>query len=833
NVIDGVANRGMTLNMAEDNSGNNRLNVTVTGNNVEADNPSGFEGIFVQGGTLTGNDGIICADISSNTAVSAAADGLRVRQRMETTIQLPGYTGANNNNAAVVAYLQARNPSLGDTVSATNSVGVAPPNGPGGGFVNTPGPGNPCAQPTLPSAPLRLEFAAAGADRGPSKVAVEEAAQGGVTSRPFVSFPQNRQQKSPALSVAPQRPAQKQSGAAAKAGKAAVKAPKGGDTPTAPNGRKGVTRRLKPVISAAGETINVKIGTLRSGDSVEITFQATVADPYTGGPNVSNQGTVTADNGISVQTDDPGDATSSSDPTLTPVDALKIFVMDATAAEPATGTTDMVFTVTLSAPAPGLVSVSFTTEEEPAGPGKAVAGCGDYTTSTGVLNFTTGQQVQSINVPVCSDADNAEPDETFLVKLSGATGATIADGTATGTITATNPPGAILISELRTSGPGGSADDFVEIYNNSDTKHIVDSADDTGYGLFKMGAGCGDTPVLIGTISEGTEIDPRGHFLFVGTQYSLADYGGTDATDGDQTMSSDIEDNRNVAIFKTADPAALSSVNRLDAVGFGINTGTNCNLLREGATLAPVAGNFPGGVTTQYTFFRSMCSFVGGVGCTVVGTSKDTNVNASDFLFADVEATDMSAFGAGQRLGAPGPEEKSSPLRKNSGIDVLPLDRSQPLSAGPNRSRFPQAQDPGGTHGTLVVRRRIENNTSSTVTRLRFRIVEITTFPPAPGFADLRARDSTVPEMVSSIGDAETCADTSVPPGTPNPCTVEVMPTVVEQPPVQPNGGGFNSTMTVTLVPGIAPGDSINVRFRLGLEQTGTFRFYMIVEALP
>ena len=57
--------------------------------------------------------------------------------------------------------------------------------------------------------------------------------------------------------------------------------------------------------------------------------------------------------------------------------------------------------------------------------GKAVAGTcgsgGDYMATSGMVSFTLGQQVKTINVPVCSD-DVSEPDETFLVMLSGAVG---------------------------------------------------------------------------------------------------------------------------------------------------------------------------------------------------------------------------------------------------------------------------------------------------------------------------------------------------------------------------------------------------------------------------
>ena len=64
----------------------------------------------------------------------------------------------------------------------------------------------------------------------------------------------------------------------------------------------------------------------------------------------------------------------------------------------------MVFTVALDAPAGGAVSVNFQTNN-----GSATSGtCGnpgaDYVSTNGTVNFAAGQQVKTINVPVCSDS---------------------------------------------------------------------------------------------------------------------------------------------------------------------------------------------------------------------------------------------------------------------------------------------------------------------------------------------------------------------------------------------------------------------------------------------
>jgi hypothetical protein len=141
------------------------------------------------------------------------------------------------------------------------------------------------------------------------------------------------------------------------------------------------------------------------------------------------------------------------------------------------------------------------------------------------------------------------------------------------------------------------------------------------------------------------------------------------------------------------------------------------------------------------------------------------------------------------------------------------------------------------SQGTLSIRRRFVNNTGASVTRLRFRIIDLDTFPAASGFADMRARTSSA-VVVAGINDSVTCAATGAP-ATP-PCTATVQGTTLDVATApttgQPNGGGFNSSLsagTVTLGTPLPNGASINLQFLFGLQQTGSFRVYVNVEALP
>ncbi len=226
---------------------------------------------------------------------------------------------------------------------------------------------------------------------------------------------------------------------------------------------------------------------------------------------------MTADGGISVLTDDP-DVAVANDPTVTPIAVPPdLFVRDASVAEPAAGSTPMIFTLALSTPAPtGGIVVNLSTANGTATGGTCAGGADYESVSGGTATFAVGEQIKTFPVTVCADA-TAEGDETFSLNVNSAPGAVIVDGQGLGTITA-NVPGTTLISEMRTSGPGGAGDDFVEIYNNTDTPHTVPAG---GYGLFKMGADCNALPVLIGTIPAATVIPQRGHYLFVGSTYSL------------------------------------------------------------------------------------------------------------------------------------------------------------------------------------------------------------------------------------------------------------------------------------------------------------------------
>ena len=130
-----------------------------------------------------------------------------------------------------------------------------------------------------------------------------------------------------------------------------------------------------------------------------------------------------------------------------------VAINDVTISEGDSGTKVATFTVTRSdGTAP--IAVDFATSD-----GGATIADNDYVAASGTLNFDAGVKTQTISVTINGDG-KFEPDETFTVNLSGATnGATISDGSGTGTVTNDDaePAGSVVIDDVTiTEGDSGT-----------------------------------------------------------------------------------------------------------------------------------------------------------------------------------------------------------------------------------------------------------------------------------------------------------------------------------------------------------------------------------------
>jgi len=366
--------------------------------------------------------------------------------------------------------------------------------------------------------------------------------------------------------------------------------------------------------------------------------------------------------------------------------------------------------------------------------------------------------------------------------------------------------GNLIISEFRMRGPQGPRDEFVELYNPGTSPLVVTTADGSdGWALAYSSNGT--TVTAVTTIPVGTVIPAKGHFLFTSNQvspitasavYSLTNAPNTAFRDsgGDTGYAIDDPDNGGFAIFKTSNPANFAVGTRMDSVGF---SGIAAGLFREGAGLPPIS-------TTNPTGQASHVRFIGRF-----GEPHDTGANEEDFIYVNPvnELTPVPTQGAA------GPENLDSPRVQSSVVDALVA----PCIAStlpPNRVRVGS-----GNSGTLSIRRTFNNNTGTAVTRLRFRVVEITT-APAPDLA------TAILAVTSSSNSTE--ASPCGPNVTITGLTLEDTPV-----PVQPQGGGQNSSLsagTITLATPLANGSSIRVNFLTNVVKAGQFRFFVNVEAL-
>ena len=424
------------------------------------------------------------------------------------------------------------------------------------------------------------------------------------------------------------------------------------------------------------------------------------------------------------------------------------------------------------------------------------------------FNFLMGvQQTGCYSLALVAEALPTGGSDVFLISgdTEGGSG-TCAAPTPTPTPVATPSPGgtSLIISEFRLRGPNGANDEFIEIYNKGNQAVNVQAND--GSSGYAVAASDG---LVRFVIPNGTIIPARGHYLGVNSLgYSLANYpaGSGVTANGDATYTMNIADNSGIALFRTSNPVNFNLVYRLDAVG---STSVANAFYKEGAGLPPLLG---------FSIDHSWCRIIPTSGAGA-GVPQDTNNNAADFKFVDTNGT---SAGGGQRLGAPGPENLFSPghLISGSSLSIGLVDAGVSASAAPNYVRN-TVSDPinNSAFGTVDIRRRLTNSSGATINRLRFRIIDLTTFPAAGGTADLRPRSSgSVVVSLSGGG------------------TTTVRGTTLEQPPTQPNGGGLNSSMsagTVTLAAPLNAGSSLDLRFLFGVQQQGKYSFCAVVETLP
>ena len=193
-----------------------------------------------------------------------------------------------------------------------------------------------------------------------------------------------------------------------------------------------------------------------------------------------------------------------------------------------------------------------------------------------------------------------------------------------------------VISEFRTRGPNGANDEFIEIYNNSDAVLEV------GGWKLRGSSSSGNTTTRL-TISAGTRIPSRGHFLAVNS----GGYSGS--VSGDQIYTSGIANDGGLALTLPDDWI-------VDQVGLSAGSA-----YKEGMHLAPLPSD------ANQSYERRP----GGVN----GSGQDSNDNFSDFqLLTLSDPQNMSSSPTPGPSPFPSPSPSPSPT-----VTPTPIPSPSPL----------------------------------------------------------------------------------------------------------------------------------------------------------
>ena len=189
--------------------------------------------------------------------------------------------------------------------------------------------------------------------------------------------------------------------------------------------------------------------------------------------------------------------------------------------------------MTLNGSSDKLVTVAYETLD-----GSAVADS-DYTSTAGMLRFEAGETNKTIAVQTIEDA-TAEESEAFTVQLSDPTGATVADGTATGTITDDDDPPGLSIDDAPPVREGEAAEFVVRLSAASGAAVTVsyrtmDGTAAAGFdyvateGTLRFEAGETRNTIVVPTIEDAAAEETEGFTV------QLSDPSGATVADGSGT----------------------------------------------------------------------------------------------------------------------------------------------------------------------------------------------------------------------------------------------------------------------------------------------------------
>ena len=206
----------------------------------------------------------------------------------------------------------------------------------------------------------------------------------------------------------------------------------------------------------AGGAVIGDLGTIAGGTNATLTIVATAVSLG----SATNTVTVTRQEPDTVEANNTAAAVT----TITP--RPTIAVSDVQQQEGDTGTSPIVFRVSLSTVSSLTVTVEYATTNN-----SAIAGI-DYVSTNGVLTFLPGTTAQSVVVLMLGDTID-ETDETFRVLLSNPTNATVRDGVGVGTILDDDGPTISIADTQVAEGDSGTVSAVFPVQLSGPSKQLI------------------------------------------------------------------------------------------------------------------------------------------------------------------------------------------------------------------------------------------------------------------------------------------------------------------------------------------------------------------------
>jgi len=218
------------------------------------------------------------------------------------------------------------------------------------------------------------------------------------------------------------------------------------------------SRKAAPTLSSMLADVMLSIGTLPAGESVTITFQVTVDNPFTGAmAQVANQGTVSGTNFADVLTDDP-DFGGAADPTVTPIDLPEVTVTVSPGSVLEDGPTNLVYTFARDGSTANAMTVNFSVGGTASftEPDYTQTGAATFTATSGTVVIPSGSSTAAVTIDPSADLA-VEPDETVVLTVTSGVGYSVGTpSVASGTITNDDTSVSVAVSPASVAEDGAT-----------------------------------------------------------------------------------------------------------------------------------------------------------------------------------------------------------------------------------------------------------------------------------------------------------------------------------------------------------------------------------------